>query len=199
MDGMGDQGGWEGTAEYILRRSGYDGTERPSVGQIATAMLGAGCVEFASGLKGDAALVTIPTPLILVKRKLPVVRLEFAIAHEVAEWALLQEGYEDEDIEQAADYIAAALIVPRRLACRFRVELVHEAAEVLEVTETHAALRIAEATGQPIALVSPAKVRVRGDEWAWPSDLRTVASHERPGLARAVLRDDPRRVLLMPG
>lgn len=61
------------------------------------------------------------------------------------------------------------------------------------------ALRIGEVTGEPIALVSRKAVRVRGDEWGWPSEeeIRRLSRGDLPPELRAVrLTDDPKRVFL---
>ncbi len=61
-------------------------------------------------------------------------------------------------------------------------------------------LRIGEVTAEPVALVSPKLVRVRGDDWGWPSEReirRLSRGADGPQLLRIVrLTDDPRRVFL---
>jgi hypothetical protein len=69
-------------------------------------------------------------------------------------------------------------------------------------TETCAALRFGEVTGEPLALISPRAVVVRGDEWVWPDEreLRAIARRRvAPGIRKTRLRDDPRRLVLRAG
>lgn len=72
-----------------------------------------------------------------------------------------------------------------------------ELAAAFETTESLAALRLGEVTGQPIALVAR-QVRVRGDDWAWPpeADLRRARRGPPPrGLVKVQLRERGRVVL----
>lgn len=111
--------------------------------------------------------------------------------------------YTGESYEQLVDAAAAAILAPRAL---FREALAHvgsdlpELARVFSTTETCMGLRIGEVTAEPVALVSPKLVRVRGDDWGWPSEReirRLSRGADGPQLLRIVrLTDDPRRVFL---
>jgi hypothetical protein len=67
------------------------------------------------------------------------------------------------------------------------------------MTQTAAALRVGEADQLPLAVVAKV-VRTRGPEaFQWPGEdvLRRWATKPPPGLARARLTDDPKRVVLV--
>ena len=140
------------------------------------------------------------------RRGLSTERRSFAVAHELAEWWIrVREKYQGEDVEHAANYVAAAILSPRRA---FRLALEQfgpdfaELAQAFRVTQTHVALREAELARLPRAVVSPALVRVRGpEEWVWPdeSTLRRWARGRAPDVRKTRLTDDPRRVVLDAG
>ena len=73
-------------------------------------------------------------------------------------------------------------------------------ARAFVVTQTSAALRVAEVTGRPRAVVTRHWVFVRGAPWAWgqsAGDVRQLVRSRRPGLTRTRLRDRPERVVLL--
>lgn len=195
----------EGIAEAILREGRQEDDDAPRLAPLVTSLLGAGAVEYApTSLPGDAALVRVhDTWRIYVKRKLPIERRAFAIAHEIAEWWLrVRENYDGEDVEHAANYVGAAIMAPRRAFARSLRAHGHDFAELaadFRTTETHIALREAELAHIPRAVVSPALVRVRGPEsWIWPDEatVRRWARAGAPGITKVRLSDDPRRVVL---
>jgi Zn-dependent peptidase ImmA (M78 family) len=195
----------EGIAEAVLHEAGQDDDDVPRLAQLVAAHLGNNAVEYSPiKLRGDGALVRIREDWrIYVRRGLSIERRSFAIAHELAEWWLrVREKYQGEDVEHAANYIAAAILSPRRA---FRLALEQfghdfsELAGAFRVTETHVALREAELARLPRAVVSPALVRVRGpEEWVWPEEevVRRWARRAPHGLRKVRLSDDPRRVVL---
>lgn len=73
----------------------------------------------------------------------------------------------------------------------------HAIAERFGTTSTSVVLRAGELTGRPLAVVTPAHVYARG-EARWPDEqtIRRWARHGAPGVRRAVLRDEPKRVVL---
>lgn len=123
------------------------------------------------------------------------------VGRTLGHWLLRRHGYDGAD-EAAADYLGAALIAPR--AAFVRAHRVHgdgldKLADAFGTTETGAALRLGEVLRRPLAVVAPKTVRVRGpEEWTWPDEatLRRWARNPRPGLRKAKLGDDPRRVVL---
>ena len=129
--------------------------------------------------------------------------MAFGLAHEVGHWALLRAGYVGDDEERHADYIAGALIAPRRAFLAALLELgpnLPALAERFRTTESLIALRRGEVTALPTALVRPGLVRVRSQlEFVWPSEamIRRWAQGTPPkGLAKTRLTDDRRRVVL---
>jgi hypothetical protein len=195
----------EAIAEAVLREGEQEEDEPPRLGQLVAVLLGPSAIEYSHALRGDGALVRIYDDWrIYVRRGLPVERRAFAIAHELAEWWLrVRERYDGEDIEQAANYVAAAMLTPRRafrLALEEHGQNFAELAAAFRVSETHVALREAEIAQCPRAVVSPALVRVRGpEEWIWPEEAvvrRWARGAAVPGLRKVRLSDDPRRVVL---
>lgn len=172
---------------------------------LARRLLGAQAVlaVHAQALPGDAALARVGDEWrIYYRRALSWERREFAIAHELAEWHLRHEDYREPDVEQVADRLAAALVAPRERFARLLREdrRFPVVARQLRATESLCVLRAGEVTGEPLALVAE-RVRVRGEPWGWPETeeeiRRLVVLPRAPrGLARARLRDDPRRVVL---
>lgn len=199
-----DQAEVERIAANILEEGQQDPEEPPRLARLVVALMGPNAVDYASSLRGDGALVRIGDDWrIFVRHRLPLERRTFAIAHELAEWWMrVRLQYRSGDVEHAANGIAAAVLAPRPAfvrALRFFGGSLPELAEAFGVTESHAALREAEITHQPRALVSPALVRVRGPEtFVWPDErtLRAWARRSRPGLRKTRLTDDPRRVVL---
>src|SRR5690606_30327780 len=97
---------------------------------------------------------------IYVRRGLSAARQRFAVAHELAHWALgLLSGSE---AEARCDALAACLVAPRRAFQRALrdTDCYGELAELFGSTESCVALRLGEVTGEPVALVTPSSVRV---------------------------------------
>lgn len=201
-----DAGDIEGTAEAMYRAAGLDPREGASPLALARGLLGPGAVRsyHAASLPGDGSLAWLEgKPRIYIRAKLPPVRRNFAVCHELAEWCLTLARYQEPDVEQIANALAAALLAPRQ---RFLRALREDGrslpllAQHLGTTESCAALRLGETTDLPLALVAPSRpVRLRGAEFAWPDEdaIRRMASgRAAPGLAKTKLRDDPRRVVL---
>lgn len=195
----------EGIAEAMLSAGGQDDSEPPRLAPLAIALLGEGAVEYAPvRLPGDAALVRVhDTWRVYVRRGLPIERRAFAVAHELAEWWFrVRERYQGEDVEEAANYVAAAMISPRRAfrrAVRDHGRDLSALAHAFRTTQTHVALREAELDDLPRAVIAPTSVRVRGpEEWVWPdaSTLRRWAKGRAPGLRKVHLTDAPKRVVL---
>lgn len=187
----------------MLTTGGESGEEAPDLRALVRAHLGADAIEYSNAVRGHGALVRIETTWrIYVRQRLPIELRAFVIAHELAEWWLaLRERYQGEDVEHCANYLAAAVLTPRRA---FRAALVafdgdwRELSDEFRITQTHAALREGEVTGRPIAVVTPHLVRARGRaEWPDEGRLREVARRGAPGLSRVRLTDDRRRVALI--
>jgi hypothetical protein len=121
----------------------------------------------------------------------------FTVMHELSHWVLGPGATEDE-----CDALAACLLAPRpavELLLRQGVSTYPKIATWFGCTETFAALRYGEITDEPLVVVAPASVRIRGREWSWPAEkeLRGLVKARRvPGIRKVQLRDDPVRVAL---
>lgn len=192
----------EGTARWIYDLAEADMTSPGNPVTLAKAVGVEVLPAPRRGLWGDATLTKVGgRPVIWTAPRVPAVRLRFAVAHELAEWAMRARG--NDDIEDLCNATAAAVLVPagvfREALAAFGADL-PALSRVFKVTETCAALRIGETTAEPIALVSPQLVRVRGDEWGWPSadEIRRLSRSKADPLALRLVRltDDDRRVFL---
>jgi hypothetical protein len=218
--------GWdvEGWTGFVYGAAKADPEQPPSALALAEGLLGDAAVRFVPGreLANDALLALARCPRfdlslpgagrweILVRRKLPTVRITWAVLHELAEWVLKeQEGYRGEDIERYANALAASLLAPRRAFLAAVAEVgpdFRSLAERFDATQSWAALRYAEVTGAALSLVTPTKVHRRG-EVLWPDDaqLRLLASRGRPRqpprlrLKKARLTDARGRTVLLVG
>ena len=138
-----------------------------------------------------------------VSNRLGPFRAAFALAHELAHvhLGILEHGAPE--LEALCDGIAACVLCPRRA---FRAAVSEHGRQAwaqlaldFGTDETCAALRVGEVVGIPLVVVAPRSIRVRGDAWTWPDEraLRRLARNGGPGVERAVLRDDARRVVLV--
>lgn len=197
-----DEAEIEGEAMALLRSAGHDPEGRPRMVALAHALDVSVQQVYARQLRGDAELVRMGDGWrVCLRARLPMERARFALAHEIAEWWLKRQGYDEWSVEHNADRFAGALVAPasrvtRVLRCVWSLA---EFAAGLGTTESCAALRFGEVTGEPIALVAP-RVRTRGEEWCWPSELelRKAVRGTTPAGTRRVELSDPRRVLLRP-
>jgi hypothetical protein len=172
---------------------------------LAKRLLGETAVRLVSpdALPGDAALARVDGETrIYLRTGLSQTRLRFAVAHELAHWAL-DIGSASLDGEQLCDALAAALVAPRPAfhgALRDVGERYPVLADRFGTSESCIVLRWGEVTGTPTALVTPSSVRVRGGAFDWPDEdgIRALAMAPRgAGIRRAVLGDDQQRVALI--
>lgn len=190
----------EGEAACML---GCDDEEPPDIVRLARRVLGVSVqVVHARALPGDGALVTVHGQRrIYVRSGLPQVRLRWAIAHELGHLALSLDSSCREN-EDACDAFAAAILTPMRayrLALRETGVSYRRLAQWFVASESCVALRLGEVTGQPMALIAPSRVRVRGDDYAWGTEQNVRALAQKTsvaGIRKARLRDDRRRVAL---
>lgn len=158
-------------------------------------------VSFVTGIVNRGGLArTAAGWFIGVRRSLPDTYREHTIGHELAHWWAQTNGVIDS--EEQADYVGAALQMPRGLFLGTDKGELSGLARKFGATETAVALRIGEVEREPLAVVAPHCVRVRGpDEWEWPAEqtVRQWASSGRPGLIKTRLRDDRRRVVIRVG
>lgn len=187
-----------GVAAEIYERTGASLDAPPGPVWIAERLLGADAIRFATvSMPCDATMVRERGRWrIILRGGASDAQQLYAIAHELGEWGLRE--YRGADAEDVANLVAACLIAPWPAFVSATLALGHDLpalARVFVTTESMIALRIGETTGEPIALVSPERVRTRGEAHPWPPDgqIREVATHGRPGLRRISLRDDVRR------
>jgi hypothetical protein len=171
---------------------------------------GAAVGELVRGLLGRDALRTAPATALPTDGVIARVRgrwfiyvreglrdARFIALHELSHWALGPGATEDE-----CDALAARLLAPRpafERALRETGPSYTKLARWFGCTETFAALRYGEVTDEPLVVVAPANVRIRGLAYSWPTEpeIRGLARARRlPGLSKATLRDDPSRFAL---
>lgn len=194
----------EGHALALYQAVGADPSDPPGAHALAAALLGPDSVRYGGRFVGDAKLEPHGKKWIVrVRRRLPPVREAWAIAHELAEWAL--RWRHDEDAERSADLLAACLLMPRAAVLEAVAVVGRDfsaLAAAFVVTETAVALRLAEIDDTPTLVVSEHRAWVRGAEYNWPQTLegaRRLAMRTPPDgvrLERERLRDDPRRIVI---
>lgn len=190
----------EGFAVATYERLGFDPSEPVSTFRLARALLGPDAIERAqlNGV-GASTFVVNGRRRIAYSRKLAPEYAAFFVSHELAHLVLAEEGFTGPRLEQTCDQLGAALMAPMpAVAAMIRAGLGHEElADEVVSTQTWAALRVAECLRIPRAVVTPARVYVRGDEsFRWPLSVRRLATKDAPGLRRTRLTDDPARVVL---
>lgn len=183
----------------LYREAKLDPNDAAGAAEVAAGVLGDGCIRFVPGtaLPGRAELARVKGEWrIYVRRGLATEHMHHAIGHELGHLWMRRQGlrWDDEDL---ADQIGAAVCAPRaaylaaltRLGPRFR-----QLGRLFVMHPGAAALRIAECTGEPAALVSRRRVRTRGNPWPWPSDaeLRRRADVRGPGVVKV---DQTRRLV----
>lgn len=204
---MGDVSWLEDLAVESYERAGLDPSRPTSSFKVARLLYGENAViRPPEMMVSPAALITVDGERrVAVKKGIPLRYARFFVGHELGHLELERIGYVGDkgaSVEECCDYYAAALMAPRpatrALQRVFGFDL-PSIAKAAGSTETWAALRVGEVMRQPIAVVAP-RVRVRGpEEWVWPdeSTIRGWVRRLPPGLAKARLRDDPRRVALI--
>lgn len=192
----------EGLALALYDAAGADPADPPGPVALAESLLGPECIVTGGRLVGDARLEPVGDGwTIRVRRRLPPQRAAWAVAHELAEWALRDRH--DEEAERSADLLAACLLMPRPAVLEAVAVVGRDLAALAAAfvtTETAVALRLAEIDDTPTLVVSRSWAWVRGAPFGWPErleDVRRLAKCTPPnGLEREQLRDDPRRVVI---
>ena len=201
-----DAGWLEGVAAALYYEVGAEPDEPQLQLRLARALLGVDSVDIVP----PGVLKTTRARLALVERRWTIfvrrqarAEMAFGLAHEIGHWALRREGYRGDDEELCADYLAGALVAPRRAFLRAVGELGRDLPSLAErfgTSESLVALRYGESTSVPLALVRPGLVRVRSQlEFVWPDEatiVRWAAGRAPRGLAKTRLTDDKRRVML---
>jgi hypothetical protein len=181
---------------------GFDPTEPPAPEALARAAVGADRVILVPGLRARAQWRR-STDTIEVRPGLSPLERGWCLVHELGERSLVRGCWSSEVVELYSDAYGAALMVPAP-ALRKALRAVGRNLDLLAAwfgaSQTIVTLRLSEVTGSPLALVAPRWVKLRGEEWGWPSEreVRTVAARHEvpPGLERRVLSDARGRVAL---
>lgn len=197
-------------AERVRRAAGLRDDEIVDAGEIAVRLIGSQSIVVVDQLACGARLRWTERGYVIELRDgLP--DINFACAHEVAHWALRTlENYDGPDEERLANYVGAALLMPRALVregARFygrKLEPVEPLADAARVSETAATLRLGEVLGDERVVVTKSGnvLRSGADAFAEPDLLvvrRARRKAETPGIARAALRDigiDEKRIAL---
>lgn len=194
----------EGLATEFYRRLKLSPESPVDTFRLARLLLGPDAIERGTSIVGAAAkLFTVNGKRrIAISRKVSVEYAQFFVGHELGHIVLDELGYRDDDVETVCDQFGAAVMAPipsvRAMLRAFGRD--HEAiAEEVCSTQTWAALRISEALGIPRAVITPKRIYARGPEafvWGSEDELRKLARVDRPGVARARLTDDPKRVVI---
>ena len=184
----------------VLRVGGGDDDDPPSFHAIVKAQ--GVRVLTTRGLLTEAALARIHGEWRVYKR--PRLRLErerFLVFHEIGEKRLRELGYSGPDREEAANYIAAGLVCPRRIfrrAVRAGLSLA-ELAHDFVASQTLVTLRRAELLAEPRAVVCRHRVYVRWDgATLTDSEWRAAVEYSRPGLRKVRLTDQRGRIAVEP-
>lgn len=194
---------WGPEAERLYRRAGLDIAAGAPPSALVRGLLGRAALRWLDDpwIPGGGALARVGDQWrVYLRRDLPLSQVRFIALHELSHWALGPGATEDE-----CDALAARLLAPRPAFERALLETgpsYTRLARWFGCTETFAALRFGEVTEEPLVVVAPANVRIRGRSYSWPSEpeLRgLVKAHRLPGLSKATLRDDPMRTALRVG
>lgn len=131
---------------------------------------------------------------IAVRRGIPLEAQLFAMLHEVGHVVLDRLAYRGPLLEESCDYYAACLLAPTpamlRMCAHFGCDI-RELSRRACATETWAALRIGEVTGEPVATMQPGRMRTRGKVDELPDEAAMRAAPVGPmlrGLRKVKLR-----------
>lgn len=193
-------GDFDRVAETLYKAAGFETTAQAPLLVLAERLLGDGAVRTvpAGVLRSEGAIARLGQAWrIYLAEDCSPHRRKFILAHELSHWALGPDAP-----EESCDRLAAALVLPKaafsvglRRARTASVRL----ARSFGVDQSCAWLRAGEVTGKGVAVVQPQLVRVRGSWERQPprNDMRAAAALSAPrGMHKAVLRDDPSRVVL---
>ena len=168
----------EAEAVELHRRARLHPEDAPGAPAVAMAILGADAVRVSGtwSLPGPAKLVTVPRLLILVRPRLTPEALNLAVGHELGEWTLAD--YCRHDREHLADHLAVCIAAP---ACAVREAFQRHGwrlgrlARLFCLPQSTMALRVGEAVGISVALVTADAVIRRGDDLPGDPFLRSLA------------------------
>lgn len=193
----------EGDAIAIYREAGEEPDRPVSIVRIVRKLLHTDVVRatMISTHESDICMMH-GEHVIGVRRGIAAPRARWLIAHELGHWWHDRIGYRGEDIEARCDALGAALIAPRPAWQHVRRAVgcgIKDLAGALATTQSLVLLRRGECEGEPVALVQPRRVLVRGADWGWPDPdtMRRVAKVGAPGVRRVRITDEWKRSGLM--
>lgn len=200
---MLDEADLEGCVESLYQLARFADDEVAAPVRIATRLLGPGSIVRVPHLRELGHIARVSGEYVIaVRRGLARAREQHTIGHELAHWLFERDGYDGADLEDACDFVGAGLMTRRRPFTRRAREVsldFRQLAHDFDTSETMVALRVGETLDVPVAVIAPLSVRVRGPEWGWPppDQIRRLARAPVPGVRRAPLTDDRRRVALV--
>lgn len=175
----------------------------PTAVTMANDLLGPECIRERRNLPWRAEYNSVLRKIYL-RPSLEGVARSFAIFHELGEAICHELGYTEPDKEQVAHGLGVRLMIPKeawrpairefggdlwKLALRFRT------------SETIVALRRAEITGLPTAVVAPGFIMIRGEPYSFgrtEGQIRQLArgTAKTDGIRSQPLTDAPRTILI---
>lgn len=181
----------------VVRKTGLDPAAPVDPLRLAQAVVGP-VIELPSrGLPPEVSLCKVHGQRrIYVRGELSPKRLAWALLHETAEAVLEAHGYDQVDAELVANRLAASLGAPlpfAERACTVRGPRWQQLSLDFGATQSCAALRYGEVTGNGVALVTPREVRYRGDWFGDEPSEEALRRGRARNVVKARLRDDPSR------
>lgn len=176
----------ERAAEELYREARLNPDQAVGAAEVAAGLLGPDCITLVPGsaLPGRAELARVEGRWrIYLRRGASPEDMHHAIGHELGHLWVRRNMPGNADEEEIADRIGAALCAPRCAYLRAHEQhgwMPRRLGRMFVLRPGSAALRISECTGAPVALVTPRRVRIRGESWPWPEEpsLRLVAHGE---------------------
>jgi hypothetical protein len=172
----------ERAAEELYREAGLDPWRADGAAEVAAGILGPDCIRFVPGdaLPGRAELARLKGRWrIFLHHRLSAEDMHHAIGHELGHLWVKRNLPNHPEEEELADRIGAALCAPHgpyMKAHRTYGWRPRKLGKLFVLRPHAAALRLGECTGSPVALVSPKRIRVRGNPWPWPEEASLRAA-----------------------
>lgn len=187
-------------ADDVRQRAGLGTDDNEYATEIAVRLLGVDGVAIVPELRSAAYLRRRVDGGFQVSIGPTVTDARFAVMHEIAHWAIREIAcwsLEQADEEQAANYLAAAILSPRRALIRayrhFGSELrkLRPIAELFGLSQTATQLRLGEVLGDKRAVVTARHGHVLSRGSGWPSVPAVEIARgkaSRPNVVKATLR-----------
>lgn len=183
----------------MYTRAGVDPSRHPGAINLARA-LGIP-IRLVDGLETRACLVTVPAPMIELRRGMSRAALEFGAAHELPHVELKRYACGDPRLEHVCDSTGVAIIVPRealhvtRMAFGWR--RFHDMASLLVTTDLILAMRWGAVFEEPVAFVfNDGRVRRAGPTMEAPDSALRAIARSRGGEGLSAVRVERGVVLL---